>query len=176
MAGVAARRHALQASLLIPGCTHHRMQDPPDGELPSRELLRDGVDQERRVVAVRLDHGVGAPIPVDDGVGVQDSDRIGLGGSRVDEIERRPNQREELLRQVGGELFVAEPARVGTSEGGNRSAALGRDQLVDAREQVLDDRIKRLGLRIHGGSFLHVGCPSEAGLPAAGHRPRTIVR
>ena len=53
--GVPRRGDTLQTPLLVARRADDRVQDPADHQVPSRELLGDGVDQERRVVDVRLE-------------------------------------------------------------------------------------------------------------------------
>jgi hypothetical protein len=75
----------------------------------------------------------------------------------VDELERGTNERQELVGGDPRKLFVRQAARIRPSESGYGAAAIGLDQMVDAGDELLHDRVDGLGLRVHERSLWHVG-------------------
>ncbi len=116
MLGLSPGHHARETTLLVADRADHRVEQAFDGETPGGELLRDGVDEERRVVGGDLDHRSEAGVAVDLRIGVEDADGGGVEASAVREVEGRGRQRVEL---VGGDLFevlIGQPPEEGSGE------------------------------------------------------------
>ena len=72
--GIPSRGDTLQTPLFVAGRADDRVQDPAHDQVPSGELFGDGVDQERRVVDVRLEDRARSRESVRRGLGVEHPD------------------------------------------------------------------------------------------------------
>ena len=138
--GVPCRGDALEPTLFIPRRADDRVQDPPHRQAPRGELLGHGVDQEGRVVDVRLQDRALRREAVGRGVGIEDADDPGLQPPPVDEVERTADETVELLGRRRGDLVVTQAPEVAPRERGDRLPTLHRSPLLDHRQQ----RRKRL--------------------------------
>ena len=156
---VTAGHHPLQVTVLAANRADHRVHDQPHTEVPSRELLGDGVHQERRVVGVRLDDGAGHHVPVVVDRRHEDPHGGRMVAPSVDEREGRAHDAEQLLDPARRQILLAEPAKHHPGEHEKGVVAIGRCRGFDPLGK-LDEQGVDLGGRLgrHGG-VRHVRAP-----------------
>ncbi len=138
--GVPSRGDTLQTSLLVARRADDRVQDPAHDQVPSGELLGDGVDQERRVVDVRLEDRARSREPVRRDLGVERADHPRVQPASVHELERGADEAVELLRGGGPDLVVRQASQVRLRERGHGLPSLDGDALIDEGQQWAERR------------------------------------
>ena len=121
-----------------------RVDDADDAEATTLELAADRVHEERQVLGVRLEDRAAGLVAVLGRVGVERADRERRRAALRGEPER-PERLAEQTLGVGLRLLFGQPADVLAGERPDGRRAVGRDVLVDEREQPVEHR--RTGLR-----------------------------
>ena len=138
-------QHLVEAALFVADRADDRVEEALDREAPRRELLRDRVDEERRVVGRNLDDGPVAAIAVVLRIGVEDADGRRLEASAVSELEGGGREREQLVGRDLFEVFVGQPAQQRSGEDLERVGPLGVGLSRDPSQHLLD-----LGMELGG--------------------------
>ena len=146
---VPARHHPLDPTALVANRPDDRVDQQPDPELARRELLADGVHQERRVVRVRLHDRADRPVALVGVRGHEHADRRRLVPALVGEGERRGDHREQEVGPMVLKLLIGEPSQERPREGGEGVPPIGGGLGLDASEQRVEDGVQRV--RLLGG-------------------------
>ena len=170
MIGVPGGQDALDPPLRVPDGANHRMKDLSRRQASRRQLLGDGINQERGVIRDRLQDRPQSLIPVRPDLGIEDPDRVVGRAPAVGERERRAHLGQKLIVGDGGQLLGREPAGVGLREGCERVTTVCGHAVLDALDERLELRVRlgrrrretgggrgRVGVRVHERSFWHVG-------------------
>ncbi len=104
------------------------MEQTLDRETTRRELLRDRVDEEGRVVGRGLDDRAVASVPVHVGIGVEDADGGRLEAAAVREREGGGGERVQLVGRDRLEVVIRQASQERSSEGGDRRGPLDPDR------------------------------------------------
>ena len=124
------------AALVIALDADDRMEHEPDRMTLLGDLLRERIDEERRVLGVLLDDRADRRVAVARKGRVERPDSDGIGAAGVGELEDAHHLPEQLLRgQAGGDLS-REPARVHTGERADDLCPVGGQVVGDAFEQL----------------------------------------
>ena len=94
--------HPLELAVLGAMRADHRVHDQPHAEVARRELLGDRVDQERRVVGVRLDDRARHQVAVAIDRRHEHAHDRGVVAPRIDEREGRSDDAEQLVDPARG--------------------------------------------------------------------------
>ena len=145
MFGFSAGQHLDEAALFVSDRADHRMEEALDREPSRRELLRDRVDEERRVVGGHLDDGPVAAIAVVVQVGVEDADGRSLEASAVGELEGGGRECEQFVGRDLFEVVVGQTAQQRAGEDLERFGPLRAGLSGDPSQHLLD-----LGMELGG--------------------------
>ena len=143
------------------------MQEQLHAELASGELFDEGVDEERRIVGVRLDDRADCPVPIVARRREHADDRR-MVAAFVDEPEGGRRDREQLVGAVLLEILVREAAEEGLRESRDGVALVGGDLEADPGEESVEDGVqcvRLLGGLGHGGPRFgaSIGCDGRLG-------------
>ena len=149
----------------------HRVQQQACLQVAGVQLLGDRVDEERRVVGARLDHGAGDEVAVGLQRRHEHADARRVVAAAVDEGERRSHAAEELRRPERLEVFIGQPAQEHLREDQQGVASIGRSRGRELVEEGVHDGRDGLGSRdrrrLGGGGFGsglgHVRAPRSVG-------------
>ena len=170
MRGVAPGEDLGDAAVLGAPGADHRVQQQASVQVASVQLLGDRVDEERRVVGARLDHGAGDEVAVGLQRRHEDADARRVVAAAVDEGERRSHAAEQLRRPERLEVFIGQPAQEHLREHEQGVASIGRRGGRELVEEVVHDGRDGLGgdgRCLGGGGFGsglgHVRAPRSVG-------------
>ena len=136
--GFPARPHADEMPLLVAIRADHRVEQPFDRETPRRQLLRDRVDEEGRIVGHDLDDGPVAAIAVGVRVRVEDAHGGSLEASALREREGGGRERVQLVGRDPFEVVFGQAPQEGPGERLDRLAPPRLGLTPDPREHLLD--------------------------------------
>jgi hypothetical protein len=145
----ASRPDRRDRTILVALHAHHRMHHHPHLQAAAAQLLADGVDQEGRILRVRLDHGavrdVAIPLP-----GRVQRPHRHVAATAFDEGEQASHLCGQLGQRRPFHLVDANAAGVGSCE--RRQAGVGTAVQLDQQ------RRDQLGIRVAGRGRDGRGC------------------